>query len=187
MKTARLAVVLVLTAGVCIAVGEDEIPGWKAATGHLWSYDAKKEEIKGEKGNLASTTFPVCDFDMDFRICIDDYTDPHNMAGVSFRAAGLARYKLSFRSPNRVMFDKSFAKGNEAAMTILVFQSITIPKGKWIPVQLTVRGGKFLAKIGASITLKATDPDPLTPGTLELSVFNATARFVVKKLTVKTK
>ncbi|MEW6359701.1 MAG: family 16 glycoside hydrolase [Planctomycetota bacterium] len=176
---------IILAAFVCLAAGDDEIPGWKISTGQ-WSYDAKKEEIKGEgTANAESKTFPLGDFDMDFRFCIDDYSDPHNMAGISFRVAGESRYKLSFRCPNLVTFDKTITVA--AGPKILASQSMTIPKGKWIPVQLTARRGNLQAKIGGKITLKAADPDPLPPGVLALSVFNTTARFIVKQIKVKDK
>lgn len=173
---------------LCLAAG-DEIPGWKAATGK-WSYDDKKEEIGTEgAGNLESAVFPVGDFEMDFQICIDDYTDPHNMAGVSFHVSPAGRYKLSFRSPNCVMFDKSWKEGEATTFTMksLASQAMSIAKGKWMPVKLTVRGEKMQARIGKKLTLQAADPQPLPPGTLELSTLNTTARYKIKKINVKDK
>ncbi|NOZ22410.1 MAG: hypothetical protein GXP25_15120 [Planctomycetes bacterium] len=145
---------------LCLVAHADEIPDWKVTQGK-WSYDAKKKEIKGDgNGNLESTTFPGGDFTMDFQICIDDYTDAHNMVGISFRVATRSRYKLSFRRPNQVMFDKSWVDGEKHTTKSLASQSLPIPKGKWIPVKLSVRGGKMQARIGRKITLQAMNPFP---------------------------
>jgi len=178
----RILIVLPL---LCLVVHAEDIPGWKVATGE-WTYDEKNAEIRAvSPGQLESATFPVGDFSMDFQICIDDYTDPHNMAGISFRVGGGGRYKLSFRSPNQVMFDKTWMEGEKSSLKSLASQSVTIPKGKWISVKLTVRGAKMQARIGRKITLQAVDPEPLPPGKLELLTFRATARFKIKKLKTK--
>lgn len=171
---------------LCLGAGSG-IRGWKAPTGQ-WICDEKTGEIKAEgNGGIEHATSPIGDFEMMFRICIDEYTDAHNMAGVSFRIVAPARYKLSFRSPNRVMFDKTWKEGEETQMNSLVSVPMSIPKGEWIPVKLTVRGGSMQARIGKMVTLQATDPDPLPPGTLALLTFRAKARFKVKKVDVKDK
>ncbi|MEW6360356.1 MAG: hypothetical protein AB1696_28745 [Planctomycetota bacterium] len=160
-----------------------EIEGWTNPKGQ-WSYDAKSGEICGA-GTIESVAGSVSDFEMTFQICIDECTDAYNMAGISFRANETgARYKLSLR-PDRVTLDKSWVEGEKPNLKCLASQPMSIPKGQWIPIILSVRGGKMEARIGRKTTLQAVDPEPLPPAKLELITFRATARFKIKKLKTK--
>jgi len=171
---------------VCVAAG-DEIPGWNIRAGK-WAYDANTEEIWGlDGGSLAYHKSPISNFEMVFDIYIEDYTNDHNMTGISFRGNGQERYKLSFRSFKRVAFDKTWKTGEKLNMKWLASQPIAIPKMGWIPVKLIVRGGKMKAIIGKTIIIQAEDPDPLPPGALELVTFSSTARFRNIKIKVRGK
>jgi hypothetical protein len=143
-------------AGFSETFDDTQLPGWE----HSPEVVVRDGVLRIAPGNFAARMGAWQDFDLTFKLRFDAPGETE----IQYHVTDTGAYMLIF-SPDRLMILKGGAPGTEP--TELAGTELgTLSTGEWISVRITLTGGQHIVTVNDSITLTASDPDPIQSGGL---------------------